>query len=52
MIRRGEPRGTAHEEDVGKSNGSLVHIIYNDFGADARVDYLQPQGLGTACSSG
>ena len=38
--------GRLTKRDVGKSNGSLVHIIYNDFGADACVDFIYNlQGL-------
>ena len=38
--------GRLTKRDVSKSNGSLVHIIYNDFGADACVDFIYNlQGL-------
>jgi len=38
--------GRLKKKDVGKSNGSLVHIIFNDFGADACVDFIfNLQGL-------
>ena len=38
--------GRLKKKDVGKSNGSLVHIIFNDFGPDACVDFIYNlQGL-------
>lgn len=38
--------GRLRKKDVGKSNGSLVHIIFNDFGSDACVDFIfNLQGL-------
>lgn len=33
--------GTLTKKDVGKSNGSLIHIIYNDFGPDACIQFMQ-----------
>ena len=33
--------GRLTKKDVGKSNGSLVHIIYNDFGADVCIEFMQ-----------
>ena len=39
-------RGRLTKKHVGKSNGSLVHVIYNDFGADACVNFMHNlQGL-------
>ena len=39
-------RGRFTKKHVGKSNGSLVHVIYNDFGADACVNFMHDlQGL-------
>ena len=39
-------RGRLTKKHVGKSNGSLVHVIYNDFGADACVNFMHDlQGL-------
>jgi len=39
-------RGRLTKKHVGKSNGSLVHVIYNDFGPDACVDFMHElQGL-------
>ena len=38
--------GRLTKKHVGKSNGSLVHVIYNDFGADACVIFMHKlQGL-------
>ncbi len=33
--------GRLTKKDVGKSNGSLVHIIYNDFGPDVCIQFMQ-----------
>lgn len=33
--------GTLTKKDVGKSNGSLIHIIYNDFGPDKCIQFMQ-----------
>ena len=39
-------RGRLTKKHVGKSNGSLVHVIYNDYGADACVNFMHNlQGL-------
>lgn len=38
--------GRLTKKDVGKSNGSIGHVIYNDIGPDACVDFLHAlQGL-------
>ena len=38
--------GRLTKKHVGKSNGSLVHVIYNDYGADACVNFMHDlQGL-------
>ena len=33
--------GRLTKKDVGKSNGSLVHIIYNDYGPDVCIQFMQ-----------
>ena len=39
-------RGRLTKKHVGKCNGSLVHVIYNDFGSDACVEFMHAlQGL-------
>ena len=39
-------KGRLKKKHVGKSNGSIVHVIYNDFGADACVNFMHNlQGL-------
>ena len=46
IVRGNFLRGRLTKKHVGKSNGSLVHVIYNDFGADACVDFMHDmQGL-------
>jgi len=38
--------GRLTKKHIGKSNGSLVHVIYNDYGADACVTFMHDlQGL-------
>ena len=41
IIRGRFLEGRLTKKDVGKSNGSLVHIVYNDFGADACIEFMQ-----------